>query len=107
MQTTLSSVIGVELNITPAIVTLGIWDEQTLERYSLLFCNVALMVAKRDVVQKWGDPAIPRWGDWVRGLDWCMQAEKTIYKARGCPLKAQKIWNPWAEYRELDTFRDD
>ena len=43
---------------------------------------------------------MPTWEEWLQGMDWCREAEETLYKAQGCPRKAQKIWGPWVEYRE-------
>ena len=103
VEKTIGQVTEVEVKLTSAVVSLGVWNEQTLAKYTLLFCNVVIMVAKRDVIKRWGDRVIPTWEEWLRGMDLCRQAEETVYKARGCPKKAQKIWGPLAEYREAKS----
>ena len=90
----ISEMVEMHLPWTPQLALLGIWGEQVVPRDQLLFCNIALIVAKRDIIQLWGTVTIPRVADWCRNMDWCMRAEESVYKARGCPRKFDKVWGP-------------
>lgn len=59
-------------------MTLGIWGAQTLDRYSLLFSSLALMVTKRDLVRLWGSPMLPALAIWEANMDWCMKVKELI-----------------------------
>ncbi|KAJ1163195.1 hypothetical protein NDU88_003658 [Pleurodeles waltl] len=58
------------------LVSLEIWGDQTLDSYILLFCYLALIVARRDILKHWGMPTLPTMRKWEKGLDWCMGVEK-------------------------------
>ena len=73
--------IGLDQDLTRQVVCLGIWSDQTLSRHTLLFCNAALIVAKRDVIRLWGSEEIPTIDKWGHNMDWCMQAEEVAYEA--------------------------
>lgn len=91
----------------PKCVLLGIHTDVDIPRYQLLLSNLGLVVAKRDIARYWGRPELPTLKEWQTGMDMYMGAEKTVYKARGCPRKFRKVWQPWLSYYNLEVEEEE
>lgn len=78
---------------------LNVWEPTDLSVHVKSWVMLALMIAKRNIAQKWGAAQPPTLEKWKQGLDWAMFAEKSVYSARGCPKKWTKVWEPWNNYR--------
>ena len=65
----LSKVLEVAIPLDPRCILLGIPTDIDLPRRGLLFANLALMVAERDVAGRWGSPECPTIDEWHRGMD--------------------------------------
>ena len=50
-QTVHRRLTSVTFQLTPLLVTLGIWGDQTLDGYTLLFCNLVLLIARQDIIK--------------------------------------------------------
>ena len=98
----LCAVLEATVPMEPSYVLLGIPNDVDLPRHQLLFCNLGLVVAKRDVARHWGAAETPTLAEWRAGMDMYMAAEKITCKARGCPRKFSRIWGCWMQYYGID-----
>ena len=98
----LNTVLEFTVPMEPAYILLGIPNDVDLPRHKLTFCNLGLMVAKRDIARRWGAKECPTLEEWRVGMDMYMAAEKTTYRARGCPQKFPKIWGSWLQHQGID-----
>ena len=51
------------------MVLLRVWNPTDLTKHNKLLVNLGCMVAKRDIIRRWGDKIVPKWEDWLQGLD--------------------------------------
>ena len=100
----LNAVLDFRIPLEPAYVLLGIPNDVDLPRHRLIFCNLGLMIAKRDIARHWGAKECPTLSEWRTGMDMYMAAERTTYGARGCPWKFLKIWGSWIQHHSIDAF---
>ena len=103
----LSEVLDAVVPRDPAYVLLGIPNDVDLPRHQLIFCNLGLVVAKRDIARRWGAQECPTLDEWRVGMDMYMAAERTTYRARGCPRKFKKIWGSWLQHQGMDLPMDE
>lgn len=95
----MAEVAGVEVQVEPKWLLLLIPGEEDWPKYRKLWLARASAVAKCNFARNWGAQALPKMEDWEKDLDWCWQAEHTIYLSRGCPKKWEKIWGVRQGYR--------
>lgn len=96
---TMREVLEIDIRLEARRCLLNIWEPTDLTSHTKTWVTLALMIAKRNIAQKWGAEQPPTLDQWKLDLDWSMFREKSIYKARGCPGKWSKIWENWNVYR--------
>ncbi|KAJ1153199.1 hypothetical protein NDU88_005960 [Pleurodeles waltl] len=87
-----SKVLHSEVEMVPFPLLLGAMGEMGLRRADRIFLGEVCLVAKRDIMIEWKAEAAPTLTMWRRGVDLCALCEKSVYEARGCPNKYNKIW---------------
>ena len=83
---------------------LGIANDIDLPHNKLVFCNLGLIVAKRDIARRWGVAEPPSLENWRLGMDMYMASERVIFKSRRCPRKFFKIWGDWLRFYDLEQI---
>lgn len=61
---------------------MNIWEPTDLNRADQTWATLGMMIAKRNIAQKWGAVQAPVLGDWCRDMDMTMAAEKAAYVQR-------------------------
>ena len=60
---------GSPIDVGPKTVILGIWEATDLKHYQRQFVNLGCLVAKRDIVQKWGSERLLTLQEWEQTYD--------------------------------------
>lgn len=96
---TITAVLGAQLTLEARRCILNVWEPTDLNSKQIIWVTLALMVAKRNIAQKWGAIQPPTVSAWKKDMDWCMFREKIVYIARRCPRKWNQILTEWNVYR--------
>lgn len=96
---TLREVLETDIRLETRRCLLNIWEPTDLNSHAKSWVTLALMIAKRNIAQKWGAEQPPTLDKWKSDLDWSMFREKSVYISRGCPGKWSKMWESWNVYR--------
>lgn len=99
VHSTISEVLQVKFHLEARRALLNVWGPTDLTYYTKTWVILALMLAKRNIAQRWGSLQTPAFIKWKEDIDWCMFREKHVCVARGCPDKWIRIWEPWNVYR--------
>uniref|UniRef100_A0A803J318 Reverse transcriptase domain-containing protein n=1 Tax=Xenopus tropicalis TaxID=8364 RepID=A0A803J318_XENTR len=83
--------------LNPITCLLGLVDSLLPKTASRSLMRALLFYAKKTVALHWMGPQPPTLNKWIKLINSQLELYRLTYLARGCPLKFEKIWNPWLE----------